>query len=75
MTLLNETMSSILNPTNSDSEAGNWKPYLYQHQQMNCRSSATKDQRDQEFPREYNRRTKNSINYWNVGSVLRWNEI
>jgi hypothetical protein len=55
----------------------------FYHQQMNSQlpfllQQATdykRNQRDQEFPREYNRRTKNSINYWNVGSVLRWNEL
>jgi hypothetical protein len=62
-------MSSILNPTNSDSEAGNWKPYLLTSADefpvavplATSTADYKENQRDQEFPREYNRRTKKIV--------------
>jgi hypothetical protein len=74
----------ILNPTNSDSEAGNWKPYLLTSADefpvaVPLATSTADYKREineiKSFQENITEEQKNSIKYWNVGSVLRWNEI
>lgn len=74
----------VLNPTNSDSDAGNWKPYLLtsadEFPVAAPVSTSTAYYRGEineikSLQENITEEQKNMINYWKVGAVLRWNEI
>lgn len=73
-----------LNPTNTDASAGTWKPYLLTGPDefsidvpvaVNTPAYTREINEIKSFQASITDEQKEIINYWSVGSVLRWNEI